>query len=168
VAAIAYAPGSTMTRRSVLVGGGAAALAAVAAAGGTRLPRIVDALGGPTVPAYLRRSSFTGLVGDRFELGAGNARTGARLIAFDDLGSGPRMRALAGSDDAFALVFRDQSGRPRLDQDDMTLSHAKLGRFRLLVTPVGRARGGQDYVAVINRAPVPRRRGGIHGRAVPR
>jgi hypothetical protein len=142
---------AAFTRRRLLVAGGAAALAAIAG----ELPGAVSALGIAT-SAHLRRSSYVPLIGDQFELtGTGGRSVVARLVSVTDLGIGKRMRPLAGSDDAFALLFHSSS-RSLLEQDVMSIRNPVLGRFELLVSPASTGRRGQDYSAAINRAHPPR------------
>jgi hypothetical protein len=151
-------PGAAITRRGLVAAAGAAVVG-VALAETTHLAGLARGLGEFGVPAYLRRSSFAGMVGDRFELLANDGRSVARLVAVDDLPAVAHGGAQAGSEDAFALVFH-ASGAARLEQDVMTLTHPRLGRFALLVSPSGTGRHGQDYAAIINRARPPRRTGG--------
>lgn len=113
-----------------------------------QLTRGLIAAGRPA--AALRRSTFAPLVGDRFELAAGNRRATALLVGVSDLGSVAGIGAQAGPEDAFALLFH-ASGGPRLDQDVMTIRHSGLGELSLLVAPAGTGRHGQDYAAIINR-----------------
>jgi hypothetical protein len=135
----------------LLAAGGAAALAATL----WELPALAAALSEIASPAYLRRSSYLPLVGQRFELTApGRRPVVARLVSVMDLGIGRRMRPLAGAEDAFALLFHSPI-RPRLEQDVMSLGHPVLGRFQLLVSPASRGHRGQDYSATINRARAP-------------
>ena len=107
--------GGGFTRRRLLAAGGAAALAATVG----ELAGVVTALGEIASPAYLRRSSYLPLVGERFELMApGRHRVVARLVSVTDLGTGKRMRPLVGAEDAFGLLFHSP-GRARLDTDVM-------------------------------------------------
>jgi hypothetical protein len=146
------AMGMTFSRRWLLTAGGAATLAAMLG----ELPRAIAALGEMASPAYLRRSSYLPLIGDPFELTApGQRRVVARLISVTDVGIGKRMRALAGAEDAFALLFHSSS-RAGLEQDVMSLGHPALGRFQLLVSPASTGRRGEDYSATVNRARSPR------------
>jgi hypothetical protein len=139
---------ASLTRRRLLAAGGAAALAATLG----ELRGVAPVLSEVTIPAYLRRSSYLALVGERFELiAAGGRGVLARLVAVVDLGVGARVRPLGGAEEAFALLFHSSS-RPRLEQDVVSLRHPALGRFQLLVSPASTGRRGQDYSAVINRA----------------
>jgi hypothetical protein len=141
-----------ITRRGLLAAGGAAVVG-LALAELSHVSGVAGVLGSRDagVPAYLRRSSFVPLVGDRFVLQAADRRAVVRLTAVDDLGVIAAAGAHPGLDDAFALAFHGPPGM-RLDQDVMTLSHASLGSFKLLVSPSGTGHHGQDYAAVINRA----------------
>lgn len=140
--------GGGLTRRRLLAASGAAALAATVG----ELAGVVTALGELASPAYLRRSSYLPLVGERFELMApGRHRVVARLVSVTDLGTGKRMRPLVGAEDAFGLLFHSP-GRARLEQDVMSVGHPAFGLFQLLVSPASTDRVGQDYSATINRA----------------
>jgi hypothetical protein len=159
---------AALTRRALLAAGGAA-LATVALADAGRIAAVAARLASPGpspsaaagaglatggVPAHLRRSTFAGLVGDRFDLTAAGRRVTSRLIAVDDLrrrgGAGAPAPAPAPREDAFALVFRSDSGT-RLTDDTMTVSHAELGAFPLFISRSGAGRRGQEYAAVVNR-----------------
>jgi hypothetical protein len=69
-----------------------------------------------------------------------------KLIEVNDVGPIPD-RQNPGRE-CFSLVF---SGQPRLRQDTYTINHAALGKFSLLIVPVGKNKKGAYYEAVINR-----------------
>jgi hypothetical protein len=175
VIACEYRGDAALTRRGLLAAGGAA-LATVALADAARIAAVAAQLAGARagtgtgaaldtgVPAHLRRSTFTGLVGDRFELAAAGRRVTGRLIAVDELGRGADPSA-GPREDAFAVVFHSD-GRARLRDDTMTVSHAALGAFPLFISRSGAGRDGQDYVAIINR--VSPYSGDRHVRTIPR
>jgi hypothetical protein len=157
---------AALTRRGLIAAGGAA-LATVALVDGGRIAALAARLAGPStspspdaradaaldaggLPAHLRRSTFTGLVGDRFELAAAGRRVTSRLIAVDDIRRPSGAPAPAPREDAFALVFQSD-GKTRLTDDTMTVSHAALGAFPLFISQSGAGRRGQEYAAVINR-----------------
>jgi hypothetical protein len=168
---------AAVTRRGLLAAG-AATLAAVALTDAARLASVATRLGpaGPGAgiaaggatngaPAHFRRSTFTGLIGERFVLTAAGARATGRLIAVDGLRRGAD-RALVRNEDAFALVFQTD-GRPLLPDEIMTVAHAGLGAFELFVSRSSAGRHGQEYTAIINRAsPTPS--GDSRVRTVPR
>jgi uncharacterized protein DUF6916 len=146
-----------ITRRGLLAAGGAAVVG-LALAELSHVSGVAGVLGSRDAgaPAYLRRSSFVPLVGDRFVLQSADRRAAVRLTGVNDLGVIAAAGAQAGLDDAFALAFHGSPGT-RLDQNVMTLSHSGLGSFKLLVSPSGTGHHGQDYSAVINRATPPSR-----------
>jgi hypothetical protein len=118
-----------LTRRSLLAGGGAAALAFALPAAATAVR---------STRSHLRRSTYSGLVGQRFAVQGTSAAIA--LTAVSDLTAHQR-----GSEDAFALRFHAPAG-VRL-ADVPTLRHARLGSFALFLTPGA----GQSYTAVVNR-----------------
>jgi uncharacterized protein DUF6916 len=157
--AVGEAGDGGLTRRAVVAAGGAA-LAAVALADAGRIAAVATRLVTPgrgaapttaAVPAHLRRSTFAGRVGERFELTTAGGRVMARLIAVDPLG----MRGVASTaeirEDAFALIFRAPA-ETRLADAIMTVSHPELGAFPLFVSSFGAGRHGQEYAAIVNRA----------------
>lgn len=95
--------------------------------------------------SHLRRSSYESLVGERFQVAGGGSRL--KLTAVKNLN-----KAQAGSEDAFALVFRGRRGGAPIKEAVPELYHPGLGRFRLLLTPGDAGRSGRPYVAVINRS----------------
>ncbi|HWH11844.1 MAG TPA: hypothetical protein VG165_12005 [Solirubrobacteraceae bacterium] len=154
-----------ITRRGLLAAGGAAVVG-LALAEGSRLADLAGGFTSPAVPAYLRRSTFSPLVGERFVLSAAGRRAVVSLVAVDDLAAGGRTASVAGRDDAFALIFHAPAGA-RIDQDVMTVSHPGIGRFPLLVSPSGTGHHGQDYAAIINRAGPPPHTRRTRARALP-
>lgn len=129
------APSRSFTRRAVLKAGGLAGLALA-------LP--ARALGLTRAGSYLRRSSYGGLVGEPFSI-QGSA-TKLSLIAVQDLNAGQ-----AGSDNAFALVFRAPNGAAPIANPVPQLYHRAFGSFQLLLSPGMPSNLGQPYIAVINR-----------------
>jgi hypothetical protein len=142
---------SAMTRRAFVQAGSAGVLAL--AVGAPLLRHAWSAPPGAASSAWLRRSSYTPLRGQLFELSSpGSATVSARLVAIDDLrGQTPSRESLAGRDDAFSLLFRGPSA-PRLEQEVLELRHDALGRFSLLVSPASDGDGDQHYSVVINAA----------------
>jgi hypothetical protein len=69
-----------------------------------------------------------------------------RLIEVKDVGPIPDQRKPG--KECFALLF---TGQPHLRQDTYTFDHAELGKFALLLVPVGKDKKGSYYEAVINR-----------------
>jgi hypothetical protein len=137
---------ASLTRRRLLQLGAGGVVALTA--GG--VPAVAaSALSGPR---HLRREVYEGLVGQRFGVltpGAGGRKL--RLLEVGDYGGrAPALRHLAGRPDAFTLLFHGPES-PRLASEVHRLSHPRLGRFELLLTPSGTVRGGQDYSVVVNR-----------------
>jgi uncharacterized protein DUF6916 len=125
-----------VTRRRLLAGGAAAGAAlAVGVRPGPASAAATD------VPDYLGRSSYLSLSTLRF----GSSRLGSSsdltLEAVRDLDS-----ALAGSEDAFSLLFTASSP---FSSGIRTLSHPDLGVFDFLVGPI---EGGGKYEVVVNRS----------------
>ncbi len=128
-----------VTRRHALISGGTAALALSLpgqALARRRRRRLLS---------HLRRSSYHGLVGERFTIAGTSTRL--TLVSVRDLN--PHQ---ARSDNAFALVLRARRGSaPLALSHPLGLSHPTLGRFDFLLTRGKTSLKGQDYVAVINR-----------------
>jgi len=101
------------------------------------------ALASTSVPAYLRRSGYDGLVGSLFALDG----VAVRLESIDDMPD----PSYAGRDDAFSLTFAGAAS-DALTQETRTLRNADLGTFSLFVVPVERSTTSQQhYQAVIDR-----------------
>lgn len=141
---------SGLTRSGLIKAGGAAALAAGAGgfvgralAGGGRGELAGSGVGkAHGGPAYLRRATYTPLVGTDFRVHVPGEKT-LRLKLIE-------ARALKGPGDAFSLLFR---GRRQADVKSGTyrIEHRTIGSFDLFVNPVGRGVKGLDLEAVINR-----------------
>jgi hypothetical protein len=126
------------TRRTFIARGGSAAFAAA-------LPiRLLSRHRRLSLRSHLRRSAYHGLVGQRFSVSG--TRMKLRLLAVEDLN-----KHQAGSDHAFALVFRASRGASRIANQVPTLYHPSLGSFALLIAPGAPSRKGQPYAAIINR-----------------
>jgi hypothetical protein len=137
-----------VTRRRLLETGGAA-FAALTLGEGVRLvqgARTAAGLRG------LRRSDYEPYIGHRFGLAVpGGGALSAPLVAVEDF-PGQSMRYLAGSQDAFILIFHALPGSPRLGQAVMRVTHPRGWTQRLLLSPAGPGRRGLDYATVINRS----------------
>jgi hypothetical protein len=130
-----------LTRRRLLQAGAAAGVAALL--GG---PAAARAAGGQ-VPAYLRRSPYLPLVGQRFDVGGHDLV----LTAVDDLAGAAENAALQAADDAFALSFEGPAGV--FESGIQPFGHPAIGRNGLFVTPVGRAGGERQlYEVVVDRS----------------
>jgi uncharacterized protein DUF6916 len=132
-----------LTRRHLLVAGSASGAAAMAALN-PRIAAAADAITGD--PLYLRRASYTGLVGERFVVDSWGSSSVLTLVSVSDIGAGD----LAGRDDAFSLTF---SGDPALalGNDAIPLRNGKLGRFQLFVGRVDPAPEAH-FEAIVNRS----------------
>lgn len=127
-----------ISRRTLLASGGAAAFwlsIPGMAFGRTRRHR-------RRLHSHLRRSSYTPLINQNFTVGPHRLR----LVAVQDLNP-----AQAGSENAFALVFRGRPGDTSVARTVPTFRHPQLGAFELFITSGRPSAGGRSYVAVINR-----------------
>lgn len=142
---------TTLTRRRLVLSGGAA-VAGLYVLGG--LP--VAASATTTAPAYLRRSSYTSYKGVSFSAVSPTAATVTlRLLAVSDLVRAQQMRALVGSDAAFALSFSGPPKQP-LGSGIRKVRHPALGWVSLFITPAGPATSTeQRYDVVVDRAGTP-------------
>jgi hypothetical protein len=131
----------TLTRRSLLRTG---ALATAATLVG--LERWAPARA-RAAASHLVRSSYAGLVGQRFAAGP----VELRLLSVADVAGAAGDPSLAGSEDAFVLTF---SGRldAALEAGTHTLSNAELGTFELFLSPVEQPRDDRRYEAVVDRS----------------
>ncbi len=134
---------TTLTRRSLLRTGAAATAATLV---GIR-PWAAASATASAPGAHLLRSSYTGLVGERFTMGSGHLR----LLAVSDLAGAAGQPSLAGSQDAFALELSGPLDAP-LEAGIHTLHHEQLGAFQLFASPVDRPQGDRRYEAVIDRS----------------
>jgi len=130
-----------LTRRSLLRAG------AVAAATTLLGIRPWSATPAAAAAGHLRRSAYTGLIGQGFAVGS----LELRLLAVADLAGAAFDKSLAGSEDAFALTFAGPLG-PALEAGTHILSHAALGTFELFVGPVEQPRADRRYEAVVDRS----------------
>jgi hypothetical protein len=138
-----YTERTRVTRRTLLNLGAAAAGTALVAMSPWATAVAIAA------PSHLRRSSYAGRVGQRFAAGS----VDLRLLSVADVAGAGRDRALAGSEDAFALVFSGPLDRP-LEAGAHALSNRGLGSFELFVSPVERPGADRRYEAVIDRSVV--------------
>lgn len=126
----------TVTRRTAVKLGVTAAAATLTTAG-------TAAAAGRT-PHMWRRSSYAGLVGQRFSVG-GSSR-GLHLTAVRNLPNGP-----AGSEKGFLLIFRGPHGTAFAAHDIPRLHHRSLGTVPMFLSPGSSSSAGQSFVAVVNR-----------------
>jgi hypothetical protein len=136
-----------LTRREALVLGATASVAASigipSAASGSALV-IGPGTGGP---AFLRRSTYTPLVGEAFTAG-GHV---LRLTAVGDVQGAQTKASLRGHQDAFWIEFEGPADA--LDEDIHQLGHPLLGPFPMFLGPVGAVRGtAQTYGATVDRS----------------
>ena len=139
-------PGRGVTRRSLLATGGIAGAAAVA---GIRpwAPAQAQAATAADTPSYLLRSSYQSLSTQSFGASLRGQSSDLTLQAVEDLPAAAGAdKALAGSEDAFALSFTSSSP---LGAEIHTFSHPDLGVFDLFVAPVERQ---GSYEVVVNRS----------------
>ena len=122
---------SGLTRRSLLrVGAGAGAAVVI----GVR-PWAAAAAAAGTAPGHLTRSGYAGLEGTSFTVETGANPVVLRLESVADVAGAAARRALAGSEDSFALTFSGPLGSP-LDSGIHAVRHPQLGSFELFASPV--------------------------------
>jgi hypothetical protein len=135
-----------MTRRRLLwLSGTTVALTALP----TRVRVARAAQGG----GWLRRSAYTGRIGETFHVRlSGGGRLRLRLASVSDLqGATIAGAPLAGRDDAFCVTLNGASAPP-LAQGTYRLSHPALGRAALFLVP-GRGDAREaTYQLVVHRA----------------
>ena len=135
-----------MTRREALALGAAAGVTATVGSPGTALAAAIGSAA-TTGPEYLRRSTYTALVGQSFVAGE-HVLT---LLSVADVQGAMFDRDLKGHEQAFVLEFAGPADvlAPAIHE----FHHQELGPFPLYIGPSGRVRGlEQDYVAVIDRS----------------
>jgi hypothetical protein len=130
-----------LTRRSLLRTG---ALATAATLVGLKPWAPARARG---AASHLVRSSYAGLVGQRFAAGS----VELRLLSVADVAGAAVDPSLAGSEDAFELTFSGPL-EPVLDAGTHTLTNAGLGTFELFLSPVEQPRDDRRYEAVVDRS----------------
>ena len=141
-------PCAKMTRRQALLASAAAGVTASAVAPGGLLGAGVasasTAAGRPAL--YLRRSLYSGRVGERFTVG-GFVLT---LTAVTDVLGAQTNPSLKGHEDAFTLEFEGRADA--LPDDVYEVAHAQIGPFPLFLGPAGAVRGlAQTYCATVDR-----------------
>lgn len=130
-----------LTRRTLLRDGAAATLAAMLGAS------VRSSTAAAASAGHLRRSSYTGLVGQSFAAGS----VELRLVSVSDVAGAKSAKSLAGSEDAFVLTFSGPRSAP-LEGGTHSLRHQRLGTFELFVSPVGRPGTDRRYEAVVDRS----------------
>jgi hypothetical protein len=98
----------------------------------------------------MRRSAFLPLLGQKFRIAHGEGSLSVVLSQVSDL----RPSASPGAEDQFSLMFTDARLRPIVDQGTYHLSHARLGRIRLLIVPVGPRVSVQNYQVIVDNQPL--------------
>jgi hypothetical protein len=97
--------------------------------------------------AYFSKASFAAYLNSAFVIKSKRSRAvEVKLVEVNDAGPVPD-RQLAGKE-CFSLVFL---GRQMLRQDVYTIEHAALGKFDLLLVPIGKDKKGSYFEALINR-----------------
>jgi hypothetical protein len=96
-------------------------------------------------PHYLRLATYVPLVGSTFRI----HRTQASALRVK-LVSATQLPSDIG--ESFSLMFRGHANA-KLGQETYMIEHPRLGSFPLFLVPVGRARKGQSFEAVVNRIP---------------
>jgi hypothetical protein len=99
-----------------------------------------------TLASYTK-ATFAAYVNSLFLIKSKHTRAiEVKLIEVNDAGPVPDQQ-VAGRE-CFSLIF---SGPKKLRQDVYTIDHAALGKFDLLLVPVGKDKKGSYYEALINR-----------------
>ncbi|HEX8144748.1 MAG TPA: twin-arginine translocation signal domain-containing protein [Pyrinomonadaceae bacterium] len=97
--------------------------------------------------ASYTKATFAAHLNSSFVIKSKRARAvEVKLVEINDAGPVPDQQ-LSGKE-CFSLVFRTSQ---RLRQDVYEIEHATLGKFELLLVPVGKDRKGSYYEALINR-----------------
>lgn len=129
------------TRRRALQIGAMTALSAMWA--GPSLARAAT----NSTPLYLRRASYSGLVGKTFKIDGGSFS----LASVSDLAGAANDASLRGHDEAFVLEFDGQAGALASGIHDF--SHPDLGSFSMFASPVDEPAGAtQRYEVVVDRS----------------
>ena len=129
---------------AVVIGGGSAARAV---AGKSASPsEDVASAGGRMVrgPRHLRLATYVPLVGSAFRIHRSKSSLGVKLVSATQLPSDVG--------ESFSLIFKGH-GNAKLGQETYTIEHPRLGAFPLFLVPVGQARTGQSFQAIVNRIP---------------
>jgi hypothetical protein len=135
--------GANVVTRRRLIGlgvGGGAALALTAGGPASALARVSATI----IPNAFSRSTYTPLVGAAFTVKG--LSSSLRLVAIGDVPFRP-----AGSDLAFTLSFDAPARVAALPGDPPLLSHPKLGRFSMFLTPGAVAGGRMVFTATVDR-----------------
>ena len=103
-------------------------------------------------PLYLiTRAMFTENLNTKFAFSLGGVRLGYLvLIEVEDLNPPFVKSDGTSSRDCFSLVFQGPKSLP-LRQETYTISHGKLGTFKLFAVPGDTSGAGMHYEALINR-----------------
>jgi hypothetical protein len=98
---------------------------------------------------FLSKATFAPYLNTAFVVQAGRTRpVEVKLVQLNSTGPVPD-REVSGKE-CFSLVF---SGQQRLSQDVYSIQHPALGKFDLLLVPIGKEKKGKGllYEAIINR-----------------
>jgi Domain of unknown function (DUF6916) len=101
---------------------------------------------------HLNREAFARNVNTKFSFSLGHDQpVGVKLIKVTDLTpEAAKPAAAATGRECFAAVFIGSNNHP-LHQETYKVTHAKLGRFSMLIVPMGKDKEGFYYEAVFNR-----------------
>jgi hypothetical protein len=138
---------TSLTRRSLLQSGVATGAGAVV---GMR-PWSAAPASAATLPSYLRRSTYTRLARREFAVTGDAGPMVLNLLSVSDVAGARETKALAGSEDAFALAFSGPLAQP-LESGTHTVRHPDLGTFRMFVNEVGMPAGNRRYEALVDRS----------------
>jgi hypothetical protein len=99
--------------------------------------------------SYYTKSAFSSYLNSIFLLRAG--LLGAIEVTLTQVeDTAPGSGASQAGQECFSLLFQNGRGAA-LPQGTYTVEHAALGSFALFLVPGGHEKGGQSYVAIVNR-----------------
>ena len=100
---------------------------------------------------YLKYSTFSGLIGETFEIRLDPSDTlKVRLIEAVERGGGKRGKDGFKRQECFSILFQGPVDK-RLDQGTYQFHHQRMNEFALFIVPVGIDDKGCHYEAVVNR-----------------
>lgn len=139
----------SISRRSFLGTGTIAVLAAGLPAKALARELLSGSNFGSALGRHLDSRAFARYLNTEFLIRSSNGVvTPARLVEVKHWPGSPATPDTAR--ECFSLVF-SSSQQPSLPQDTVLVEHESLGKFPLLIVPVGNHKQGSHYEAVINR-----------------
>jgi hypothetical protein len=139
-----------VSRRTFITSGvavGVGGVAATSLATGFTPARLISAMFASDGPVALRRSTFTPLLNQHFDMAGYAGSANVVLAAINDL----QPVNVPNDEDRFALLFH-ASLSDDLDQGVYTFSNSSMGQVALLAVPVDMVEGNRHYEVVVNRS----------------